>query len=104
MEERQAYGHPPDDDGEGGMLPTAKAATSPSMFTQPIIEVTGLDEVMKKALEKVQEGYKAVMKEAKEGHKTAVRMHGITNTCVHAYYYKLTLHGYDTKMITNFGM
>ena len=78
MEERQAF---PPDDNERGMLPTAKAATSASMPT-PKIEVTGVDEVMKKALEEAQEGYKAtlreaqaVMKEAKDDHKAAVRLH-----------------------------
>ena len=70
MEERLAN---PSDDGEGGMLPVA--ATSPSMPTQ-IIEVTvpGVNEVMRKAMDEAQEGYKAVMKEAKEDHKTRVRV------------------------------
>ena len=80
MEKRQA--HPPPDDGEGGMLPTAKVATSASMPT-PNIEGTmsGVIEVLRKALEEAQEGYKAtvreaqaVMKEAKDDHKTAVRL------------------------------
>ena len=78
MEERQAC---PPDDNKRGMLPTAKAAASASMPT-PKIEVTGVDEVMKKALEEAQEGYKAtlreaqaVMKDAKDDHKAAVRLH-----------------------------
>ena len=80
MEEKLA--HPPPDDGEGGLLQMAKAVTSPSTPT-PIIEVTvpGVNEVMRKALEEAQEGYKAtlreaqaVMKEVKDDHKAAVRV------------------------------
>ena len=73
--------HPPCDDDEGGLLSTAKAPTSVSKGTQ-IIEVTvsGENEVLSKALEEAQEGYKAVvkeaqavMKDAKDDHKAAVR-------------------------------
>ena len=74
--------HPPRDDGEGGLLSMAKAPTSVSKGTQ-IIEVTvpGVNEVLSKALEEAQEGYKAtvreaqaVMKDAKDDHKAAVRV------------------------------
>ena len=59
MEERQAN-PPPDDDG-GGMLPTAKAATVPLTPTPTIaVTVPGVNEVLSKALEKAQEGYKAI--------------------------------------------
>ena len=77
---------PPRDDGEGGLLSMARAPTSVSKGTQ-IIEVTvpGVNEVLSKALEEAQEGYKAtvreaqaVMKDAKDDHKAAVRA-----TCIH---------------------
>ena len=74
--------HPPRDCGEGGLLSMAKAPTSVSKGTQ-IVEVTvsGVNEVLSKALEEAQEGYKAtvreaqaVMKDAKDDHKAAVRV------------------------------
>ena len=74
--------YPPRDDGEGGLLSMAKAPTSVSMST-PIVEVTvsGVNEALSKALEEAQEGYKAtvreaqaVMKDAKDDHKAAVRV------------------------------
>ena len=80
MEERQA--HPPPEDEGGGMLPTAKAVAIP-LTPSPTIEVTvpGVNKVLSKALEEAQEGYKAtlkeaqaVMKEAKDDHKRAVRV------------------------------
>ena len=78
MEERQTHAPATDDEG-GGMLPMAKAATGVSM-PNPIV-VTGVNEVLSKALEEAQEGYKAtlrdaqaVMKEAKDDHKRAVRV------------------------------
>ena len=78
--------HPPRDDSERGLLSMAKAPISASMST-PIVEVTvsGVNKVLSKALEEAQEGYKAtwkeaqaVMKDAKDEHKAAVRV-----TCTH---------------------
>ena len=56
---------PPRDDGEGGLHSMAKAPTSVSKGTQ-IIEVTvpGVNEILSKALEEAQEGYKATVREA----------------------------------------
>ena len=84
--------HPPRDDGEGGLLSTAKVPTSVSKGTQ-IVEVTvsGVNEVLSKALEEAQEGYKAtvreaqaVMKDAKDDHKAAVRV-ACTHNHIHAH-------------------
>ena len=82
---------PPLDDGEGGLLSMAKAPTSVSMST-PIVEVTasGVNDVLSKALEEAQEGYKAtvreaqaVVKDAKDDHKAAVRV-ACTHNYIHA--------------------
>ena len=84
--------HPPRDDGGGGLLSMAKASTSVSKGTQ-IVEVTvpGVNEVLSKALEEAQEGYKAtlreaqaVMKDAKDDHKAAVRV-ACTHHFIHAH-------------------
>ena len=84
--------HPPRDDGEGGLLSMTKAPTSVSKGTQ-ILEVTvpGVNEVLSKALEEAQEGYKAtlreaqaVMKDAKDDHKAAVRV-ACTHNYIHAH-------------------
>ena len=70
----------------------AKAPTSVSKGTQ-IVEVTvsGVNEVLSKALEEAQEGYKAtlreaqaVMKDAKDDHKAAVRV-ACTQNHIHAH-------------------
>ena len=83
---------PPRDDGEGGLLSLAKAPTNVSMST-PIVEVTvsGVSEGLSKAFEEAQEGYKAtvreaqaVMKDAKDDHKAAVRVAG-THNYIHAH-------------------
>ena len=83
---------PPHDDGEGGLLSGAKGPTSVLKGTQ-IIEVTvpGVNEVLSKALEEAQEGYKvtlreaqAVMKDAKDDHKAAVRV-ACTHNHIHAH-------------------
>ena len=83
--------HPPRDDGEGGLLSMAKAPTIVSMST-PNVEVTvsGVNEVLSKALEEAQEGYKAtvreaqaVRKDAKDDHKAAVRV-ACTHDHIHA--------------------
>ena len=66
---------PPRDDGEGGLLSMAKAPTSVSKGTQIVeVTVTGVNKVLSKALEEAQ----AVMKDAKDDHKAAVRV-----TCTH---------------------
>ena len=84
--------HPPRDDGEEGLHSMAKALTSVSKSTQ-IVEVTvpGVNEVLSKALEEAQEGYKAtlreaqaVMKDAKDDHKAAVRV-TCTQNYIHAH-------------------
>ena len=89
--------HPPRDDDEGGLLSMAKAPTSVSMST-PIVEVTasGVNKVLSKALEEAQDGYKAtlreaqaVMKDAKDDHKAAVRV-----TCTHNY-----IHAHEGKLL-----
>ena len=91
--------HPPRDCGEGGLLSMAKASTSVSKGTQ-IVEVTvsGVNEVLSKALEEAQEGYKAtvreaqaVMKDAKDDHKAAVRV-ACTHNYIHAHEEKLLYH------------
>ena len=91
---------PPRDDGEGGLLSGAKAPTSVSKGTQ-IIEVTvsGVNEVLSKALEEAQDGYKAtlrdaqaVMKDAKDDHKTAVRV--ACTQCTHKY-----IHAHEEKLL-----
>ena len=74
--------HPPCDDSERGLLSMAKAPTSATvqMYTT-IVTVSGVNEVLSKALQEAQEGYKstlreaqAVMKDAKDDHKAAVRV------------------------------
>ena len=69
MEERQA--NPPPDESEGEMHPLSQAAASQSVSTPPI-NVIGVDEVMRKAMEEA----KTAVKEAQEDHKTAVRGRG----------------------------
>ena len=64
MAERQA--NPPPDESEGEMRPLSQAAASQSVFTPTVeVSVTGVDEVMRKAME-----------QAQEDHKTAVRGRG----------------------------
>ena len=71
MAERQA--NPPPDESEGEMRPLSQAAASQSVSTPTVeVSVTGVDEVMKKAMEEA----KTAMKEAQEDHKTAVRGRG----------------------------
>ena len=91
--------HPPRDDGGEGLLSMAKAPTSVSKGTQ-IVEVTvpGVNEVLSKALEEAQEGYKAtlreaqaVMKDAKDDHKAAVRV-TCTHNHIHAHEENLLYH------------
>ena len=77
----------------------AKAPTSVSKSTQ-IVEVTvpGVNEVLSKALGEAQEGYKAtlreaqaVMKDAKDDHKAAVRV-TCTRIHIHAHEENLLYH------------
>ena len=91
--------HPPRDDSEVGLLSMARAPTNVSMST-PIVEVTvsGVNKVLSKALEEAQEGYKAtvreaqaVMKNAKDDHKEAVRV-TCTHNHIHAHEEKLLYH------------
>ena len=70
MEERLA--NPPPEDGAVGGPPPGPASAN---VTQPVLikidnTISGVDEVMKKAVEDAREA----MKEAKEDHKSAVRM------------------------------
>ena len=95
--------HPPRDDGKGGLLSMAKAPTSVSKGNQTLeVTVPGVNEVLSKALEEAQEGYKAtlreaqaVMKGAKDDHKAAVR---VACTCNHIHAHEENLLYHNIKI------
>ena len=71
MAKRQA--NPPPDESEGEMHPLSQAAASQFVSTPTVeVSVTGVDEVMRTAMEEAN----TAMKEAREDHKTAVRGRG----------------------------